>query len=94
MAPADAADVDVLAPCALGASLNVQSIPTLKAKLIAGAANNQLATAAELDLAVQAALRAQPAWAATNPQRRARVLFEFKRLVERDMEELAALLSS
>lgn len=43
------ADVDVLAPCALGASLNIQSIPTLKAKLIAGAANNQLATAADGD---------------------------------------------
>jgi malonate-semialdehyde dehydrogenase (acetylating)/methylmalonate-semialdehyde dehydrogenase len=54
----------------------------------------QLATAAELDLAVQAALRAQPAWAATNPQRRARVMFEFKRLVEARMQELAELLSS
>ncbi|HEX5377313.1 MAG TPA: CoA-acylating methylmalonate-semialdehyde dehydrogenase [Phenylobacterium sp.] len=53
-----------------------------------------LATAAELDLAVQAALRAQPAWAATNPQRRARVMFEFKRLVEARMQELAELLSS
>jgi malonate-semialdehyde dehydrogenase (acetylating)/methylmalonate-semialdehyde dehydrogenase len=54
----------------------------------------QLATAAELELAVQAALRAQPAWAATNPQRRARVMFEFKRLVEARMQELAELLSS
>jgi malonate-semialdehyde dehydrogenase (acetylating)/methylmalonate-semialdehyde dehydrogenase len=53
-----------------------------------------LATAAELDLAVQAALRAQPAWSATNPQRRARVMFEFKRLVEARMQELAELLSS
>jgi malonate-semialdehyde dehydrogenase (acetylating)/methylmalonate-semialdehyde dehydrogenase len=53
-----------------------------------------LATPAELDLAVQAALRAQPAWAATNPQRRARVMFEFKRLVDARMQELAELLSS
>ena len=53
-----------------------------------------LATAAELDAAVQAALRAQPAWAAVNPQRRARVMFEFKRLVEARMQELAELLSS
>jgi malonate-semialdehyde dehydrogenase (acetylating)/methylmalonate-semialdehyde dehydrogenase len=53
-----------------------------------------LATAAEVDAAVQAALAAQPAWAATNPQRRARVMFEFKRLVEARMEELAELLSS
>lgn len=54
----------------------------------------QLATAAELDAAVAVAAAAQPAWAATNPQRRARVLFEFKRLVERDIESLAELLSS
>ena len=37
---------------------------------------------------------AQPAWAAVNPQRRARVMFAFKRLVEARMDELAALLSS
>jgi leucine dehydrogenase len=38
-----AAPVDVLAPCALGASLNAATIPTLQAKLVCGAANNQLA---------------------------------------------------
>jgi malonate-semialdehyde dehydrogenase (acetylating)/methylmalonate-semialdehyde dehydrogenase len=54
----------------------------------------QLATTAEMDLAVQAASAAFPAWAATNPQRRARVMFEFKRLVEARMDELAELLSS
>ena len=53
-----------------------------------------MATAAEVEGAVQAALAAQPAWAATNPQRRARVMFEFKRLVEARMDELAQLLSS
>jgi leucine dehydrogenase len=36
-------DVDVLSPCALGAVLNAQSIPRLRARVIAGAANNQLA---------------------------------------------------
>lgn len=36
-------DVDVLAPCALGAVLNDQSIPQIKARVIAGASNNQLA---------------------------------------------------
>uniref|UniRef100_UPI002FC722F5 CoA-acylating methylmalonate-semialdehyde dehydrogenase n=1 Tax=Sphingomonas sp. TaxID=28214 RepID=UPI002FC722F5 len=50
--------------------------------------------AADLDKAVAAALAAQPAWGATNPQRRARVLFNFKALVERDMDALAHLLSS
>ncbi|MGR4863478.1 CoA-acylating methylmalonate-semialdehyde dehydrogenase [Caulobacter sp. LARHSG274] len=54
----------------------------------------QLATEAELDAAVQAAARAQVGWAATNPQRRARVMFEFKRLIERDMNALAEVLSS
>ncbi|GGL24353.1 CoA-acylating methylmalonate-semialdehyde dehydrogenase [Caulobacter rhizosphaerae] len=53
-----------------------------------------LATDAELDAAVQAAAKAQIGWAATNPQRRARVMFEFKRLIERDMNALAELLSS
>lgn len=41
------ADVDVLAPCALGNILTSQTIPKLKATVIAGAANNQLATEAD-----------------------------------------------
>ncbi len=49
---------------------------------------------AVLDRAVAAAQAAQPGWAATNPQRRARVMFEFKRLVEAHIDELARLLSS
>ena len=53
-----------------------------------------LATAQELDAAVQVAATAQTGWGATNPQRRARVMFEFKRLVEAHMGELAELLSS
>jgi len=36
---------DVLAPCALGAVLDHASIPTLHAAIVAGAANNQLASA-------------------------------------------------
>jgi leucine dehydrogenase len=36
-------DVDVFAPCALGAVLNTENISKLKCKVIAGAANNQLA---------------------------------------------------
>ncbi|HEY5943943.1 MAG TPA: Glu/Leu/Phe/Val dehydrogenase [Kofleriaceae bacterium] len=38
-----AVDCDVFAPCALGAGLNDDTIPDLKAKIVAGAANNQLA---------------------------------------------------
>ncbi len=52
------------------------------------------ADAAMVDRAVQSAKAAQPAWAALNPQRRARVMFEFKRLVEARMDELATILSS
>jgi leucine dehydrogenase len=37
-------DAEVLAPCALGAVLNEESIPRIKASIIGGAANNQLAT--------------------------------------------------
>ncbi|TFG66615.1 MAG: Glu/Leu/Phe/Val dehydrogenase [Gemmatimonadales bacterium] len=36
-------DADVLAPCALGAILNDDTIPMLKVDIVAGAANNQLA---------------------------------------------------
>jgi len=36
-------DVDIYAPCALGATINDETIGQLKAKVIAGAANNQLA---------------------------------------------------
>jgi malonate-semialdehyde dehydrogenase (acetylating)/methylmalonate-semialdehyde dehydrogenase len=53
-----------------------------------------LAKAAELDAAVASALKAQGPWASVNPQRRARVMFEFKRLVEARMSELAEILSS
>ncbi|ALJ15804.1 CoA-acylating methylmalonate-semialdehyde dehydrogenase [Sphingopyxis macrogoltabida] len=49
---------------------------------------------AVLDRAVAAAKAAQPAWATTNPQRRARVMFDFKRLVEANMNELAQILSA
>jgi leucine dehydrogenase len=38
-----AQDVEVIAPCALGAILNQVSIPTIRARIVAGAANNQLA---------------------------------------------------
>ncbi|MBT8078141.1 MAG: amino acid dehydrogenase [Gammaproteobacteria bacterium] len=40
-------DVDILAPCALGNILNSETIPRIRARVIAGAANNQLAVAAD-----------------------------------------------
>src|SRR5471032_735468 len=53
-----------------------------------------LATTAEVDAAVASAVRAQQVWALVNPQRRARVMFDFKRLVEANMDQLAEMLSS
>lgn len=41
------ADVEVYAPCALGGGLNARTIPEINALVIAGAANNQLATPAD-----------------------------------------------
>ena len=52
-----------------------------------------LASRAEMRKAVEAALKVFPEWAAVNPQRRARVMFNFKSLVERDMDKLARMLS-
>lgn len=53
-----------------------------------------LGDAALLDKAVATAKAVQPGWAATNPQKRARVMFKFKELIEANMQELAELLSS
>jgi malonate-semialdehyde dehydrogenase (acetylating)/methylmalonate-semialdehyde dehydrogenase len=52
-----------------------------------------LAGQAQLDRAIASAKAAQPAWAAMNPQRRARVMFRFKALIEQNMDALAHLLS-
>jgi malonate-semialdehyde dehydrogenase (acetylating)/methylmalonate-semialdehyde dehydrogenase len=53
-----------------------------------------MASTAEVGSAIAAAQAAQPAWAATNPQRRARVLFKFLELVQVEFDRLAELLSS
>ena len=53
-----------------------------------------LANTSTLAYAIETAQAAQVEWAATNPQRRARVMFKFKELVEANRDRLAALLSS
>src|SRR3984893_13127431 len=53
-----------------------------------------LAKHAEVEHAIAVAQAAQPAWAATNPQRRARVLMKFLDLAQKEFDELARLLSS
>ena len=57
------------------------------------AARCPLASDAEMKAAVENAKAAQPAWAATNPQRRARVLQKFIDLVARDNDKLALALA-
>ncbi|HEX3944321.1 MAG TPA: CoA-acylating methylmalonate-semialdehyde dehydrogenase [Rhizomicrobium sp.] len=52
------------------------------------------ASRAEVRKAAEAALNVFPEWSSVNPQRRARVMFNFKALVEKNMDELAHLLSS
>ncbi|WBU55630.1 CoA-acylating methylmalonate-semialdehyde dehydrogenase [Paracoccus sediminicola] len=53
-----------------------------------------LASDAEMKAAIDSAAEAQIAWGATNPQRRARVMMEMVRLLNRDMDKLAEVLSS
>ncbi|MCP5410574.1 MAG: CoA-acylating methylmalonate-semialdehyde dehydrogenase [Alphaproteobacteria bacterium] len=50
--------------------------------------------AAEIDAAVAAATAAFPAWAATTPARRARVMYEMRRLMEARKDELARAISA
>ena len=52
-----------------------------------------LATKDEVDAIVAKAAEAQPQWAATNPQRRARVIMKFAALIQDNMDELAELVS-
>ncbi|MGJ3262937.1 MAG: CoA-acylating methylmalonate-semialdehyde dehydrogenase [Salinarimonas sp.] len=52
-----------------------------------------LATRDEVRAAVENALEAQPAWGATNPQRRARVFMKFVELLNANMNELADILA-
>lgn len=52
VAPEDAlsTECDVLAPCAVGGVLNARTIPELRCRVIAGAANNQLEASADAEL--------------------------------------------
>ena len=52
-----------------------------------------MSTPEEVNEAVEVAQAAFPAWAATSPLRRARVLFKFKELLQRDWDSLARLIT-
>src|SRR5271170_2316411 len=58
------------------------------------AAKVALASKAEVEKAIANAEAAFPGWAATNPQRRARVMFKFLELIQGEYDDLARLLSS
>ena len=53
-----------------------------------------LSTLDEINAAVASAKKAQPAWGATTPAKRARVMFKFKELLEKHADELARAISS
>src|SRR5205823_2714597 len=53
-----------------------------------------LASKSEVEQAIADAEAAFPGWAATNPQRRARVMFKFLELIQSEYDDLARLLSS
>jgi len=52
-----------------------------------------MATPADVDAAVQAAEAAFQTWSQTPPLKRARVMFRFKELIERDLDKLAAIIT-
>jgi malonate-semialdehyde dehydrogenase (acetylating)/methylmalonate-semialdehyde dehydrogenase len=60
-----------------------------------GAATRKVALAgvAELDAAVAAAAAAFPAWSATSPVRRARIMFKYKELLEANLDKLARIIT-
>lgn len=60
----------------------------------ASTARVPLASAAELQKAIESAQGAFPGWSATPPLRRARVMFRFKELVERDSEQLVRMVTA
>jgi malonate-semialdehyde dehydrogenase (acetylating)/methylmalonate-semialdehyde dehydrogenase len=53
-----------------------------------------LANDDEINQAVAAAHKAFPGWAATSPLRRARVMFEFKALMEKNIDEMAEIVTA
>lgn len=62
VAPEDIAgvDADIFAPCALGGAINEHSVGQLKARIVCGAANNQLASVKDGDALVQRGIAYMP----------------------------------
>ena len=71
-----------------------RSAPVFNPATGAQSATVALASAAEVDAAVAAARAAFPAWAATSPLRRARLMNKLRDLIETHADELAAIISA
>ena len=71
-----------------------RSAPVFNPATGAQSATVALASAAEVDAAVTAARAAFPAWAATSPLRRARLMNKLRDLIETHADELAAIISA
>jgi malonate-semialdehyde dehydrogenase (acetylating)/methylmalonate-semialdehyde dehydrogenase len=77
----------------LVASASARTQPVFNPATGEASATLALSTRAEIDAAVADAKAAFPAWAATPPMKRARVLFRFKELLEKHADELAREIS-
>lgn len=77
---------------AAGTSGRAQDVYNPASGAVSGRA--ALASAAEVNQAVAAAQAAFPAWAATSPLRRARILFKFLELMNQHRDELACLITA
>lgn len=72
---------------------DIKTSPVFNPATGAISAHVSLATSKDVDRAVEAAVRAFPAWSQTPPIRRARVLFKFLELLNRHRDELAAAIT-
>jgi malonate-semialdehyde dehydrogenase (acetylating) / methylmalonate-semialdehyde dehydrogenase len=70
-----------------------RTAPVYNPSLGKAAREVSLASRAEADKAVESAAAAFPAWTATTPLNRARILFRFKALLDEHSDDLAALIS-
>jgi malonate-semialdehyde dehydrogenase (acetylating)/methylmalonate-semialdehyde dehydrogenase len=75
-------------------STSTRSQPVFNPAIGEPCATLPLSTAAELDAAVASAKAAFPAWADTPPMKRARVMYKFKDLLEKNADRIALAIST
>ena len=96
-------DVDIFSPCAMGAVINDDTIPQLKCRIVAGAANNQLAAYRHGDDLHQRGILYAPDYVVnaggaiyvrverTNPEATPEMLIEAVEIIEDTMAEIIVL---